>query len=59
MVRGVHIDYYIPAMAVFLFLQTLQVLNPMELMCPITLACMTLCIGAEEKKTNLVNKKEK
>ena len=58
MVRGVYIDYYIPAMAVFLFLQTLQVLNPMELMCPITLACMTLCIGAEEKKRTLSIRKK-
>lgn len=58
MVRGVHTSYYLPAMAVFLFLQTLQVLNPMELMCPITLASMTLCIGAEEKKQILSIRKK-
>ncbi len=58
MVKGVDISYYLPAMAVSLFLQTLQVLNPMELMCPITLACMTLCIGAEEKKRTLSIRKK-
>lgn len=41
--------YYLPLIGVSIFLQTLQFLNPTELMCPIILVAMVLRIGAEDK----------